>query len=249
MIDHAELETLVAAYLLGAAETEEAEAIRTHLDGCIDCRQLAARLRRAVGLLPMAAELEHPPARLKEAILAAAAASPRGQPHSPVFVRSLRRTRRARSWWLSLAATARRQLQPVVAGLLVALLGLGAWNLWLLGQLSRSRENVAKITLSGSGQLLGAEAMVVDFRDQGVALVSFSRLPRLPAGEVYELWLIPRGGQPMPAGVFQPESDGSKTLVLVKDLRRYQVIAVTLEAGPDGAPAPSQAPGISGNTV
>ena len=96
---------------------------------------------------------------------------------------------------------------------------------------------------------MGAKANVVDFRDQGVALVSFSRLPQLPADRVYELWLIPSSGQPESAGVFRPELDGSKTMVIVKDLKRYKLIAVTVEAGPNGVTAPTQAPGIAGNTV
>ena len=85
-------------------------------------------------------------------------------------------------------------------------------------------------------------------RVHGNVLVSFSRLPPVPADRVYELWLIPSGRQPEPAGVFRPDLDGSKTLVVVKDLKRYKVIAVTVEASPNGAAAPTQAPGIAGNT-
>ena len=139
-------------------------------------------------------------------------------------------------------------MQLAVAVLLVLAIGLGGWNVWLVNQLSRSQDQVAKTTLTGTGQLAGAEGNVVDFRAQGVVLVSFSRLPPLPADRVYELWLIPSGRQPEPAGVFRPDPDGSKTLVVVKDLKRYKVIAVTVEASPNGAAAPTQAPGIAGNT-
>src|SRR5438105_4902346 len=220
MSDHPELEELVAAYVLGAAEPEEAETIRTHLAGCAECRQLAARLRHAVDVLPMAIELEQPPARLKAGILAAARDSDRGQPQPSVSNRSPRRTR-----WTGLrgsrsAPISLRPVQLVLAAALVLVVGLGGWNLWLLSQLSRSQDHVAKISLSGSGQLLCATANVVDFRDQGVALVSFYRLPQLSADRVYELWLISPSGQPESAGVFRPELDGSKTLVIVNDLRR-----------------------------
>ena len=49
--DHDDLETSVAAYVLGATEPEETEAIQQHLDGCAGCREMAARLRRTVELL------------------------------------------------------------------------------------------------------------------------------------------------------------------------------------------------------
>jgi anti-sigma-K factor RskA len=248
MSDHPELESLIAAYVLGAAEPEEEEAIRTHLAGCAECRLLAARLERAVDALPMATVQEHPPARLKAGILAAAAASTRGQPLPPVAVRSPRRTSSAGGRSPLFAAIARRPMQLAVAVLVVLAVGLGGWNVWLVNQLSRSQDQVAKTTLTGSGQLAGAEANVVDLRAEGVVLVSFSRLPPLPADRVYELWLIPSGRQPEPAGVFRPDLDGSKTLVIVKDLKRYKVIAVTVEASPNGAAAPTQAPSIAGNT-
>ena len=69
MSDHPELEALIAVYVLGAVGPEEAESVRTHLAGCAECRQLAARLQRAVDALPMATELEPPPAQLKAGIL------------------------------------------------------------------------------------------------------------------------------------------------------------------------------------
>ena len=129
------------------------------------------------------------------------------------------------------------------------MLGLGGWNLGLKSQLAPGGRQVAQVTLIGSGPTAGAQARVVDFRDQGVALVSFSHLPRLTTDHVYEVWLITSDGHPEAAVVFQPDADGGKTLVIGRDLRRYKIIAVTVEAGPEGAAAPSQTPSISGQTV
>lgn len=50
----------------------------------------------------------------------------------------------------------------------------------------------------------------------------------------------------VPAGVFRPDADGSKLILLNQDVSRYSVIALTVEQGPDGVPAPTQAPGMSG---
>jgi len=105
------------------------------------------------------------------------------------------------------------------------------------------------VTLSGQGQLSGARATVVDFREQSVALVTFNRLPAPPPGKVYELWLIPASGAPEAVTVFQPDGDGSKTVVVNRDLRRYKIIAVTTEDGPAGVAAPTQQPSLAGNVV
>jgi len=249
MSDHPEMESLVAAYVLGAAEAQEAEAIRTHIAGCDECRELASRLQRVVDVLPLATEVEHPPARLRAGILARAATVAPGRAQSAPAPRSVRRTRPVGGWWPSLVSSSPRPVRLAIATLLVLVVGLGGSNVWLLSKPSRSQDHVAKTTLAGSGRLLGAQASLIDFQDQGVALVSFSHLPQLPPDQVYELWLIPPSGQPASAGVFRAESDGSKTLVLVKDLKRYKLIAVTIEAGPDGVTAPTQTPGIAGVVV
>jgi anti-sigma-K factor RskA len=250
MTDHPELENAVAAYVLGAAEPDELEGVRAHLAGCDDCRAVAARLQRAVDELPMAVGLIAPPAHLKANILTAAAAPlPSQTAPSDVAQTRVRRTPPTPNRWSFLVPLAPRPSGVAIAVLALVVLGLGGWNLWLAAQLSQGRPQVAQITLTGSGSMAGAQAKVVDLRDQGVALVSFSHLPRLSADHVYEVWLITADGHPEAAAVFQPDADGGKTLVIGKDIRLFKVIAVTVEAGPDGTAAPSQAPGLSGNTI
>jgi anti-sigma-K factor RskA len=38
-------------------------------------------------------------------------------------------------------------------------------------------------------------------------------MAQLPASKIYELWLIPKTGAPIPAGLFRPEADGSATVI------------------------------------
>jgi anti-sigma-K factor RskA len=40
-----------------------------------------------------------------------------------------------------------------------------------------------------------------------------NNMPALPPQKAYELWLIPVSGNPIPAGVFKPDSHGSATVV------------------------------------
>src|SRR5256885_15985090 len=83
MSDHEELESAVAAWVLGALDADEAEAVRSHAEGCPTCREVAVTLRRVVGALPLAVDEVTPPPRLRERVLAAADASRRGANLAP----------------------------------------------------------------------------------------------------------------------------------------------------------------------
>ena len=48
---------------------------------------------------------------------------------------------------------------------------------------------------------------------RGVLLLA-SNLPPAPAGKTYEMWVIPKGGKPVPAGLFQSAADGTAFHVL-----------------------------------
>ena len=43
MSDHEEIESSLAAWVLGAIDVEESEVIRIHVEGCASCRQEALR--------------------------------------------------------------------------------------------------------------------------------------------------------------------------------------------------------------
>jgi hypothetical protein len=77
---------------------------------------------------------------------------------------------------------------------------------------------------------------------QGVLLLA-SNLTPAPSGKIYEMWIIPKGGAPLPAGLFQSESDGT-AMYLRKgavDVASTGAIAVTLEPEA-GSPAPTSTP-------
>src|ERR1700674_1464946 len=94
MPEHEELEMSVAAWVLGAVEADEVELIRTHIEGCEICLETVSRLGRTVGALPLDVEEVEPPARLRERILAAAAAPP-DTTAAPVPVARIKERRRA----------------------------------------------------------------------------------------------------------------------------------------------------------
>lgn len=69
-----DLHDLTAAYALDALDPAEAEAYEAHLSQCEECRTELAELSESVGALAFGAVAPPPPARLRESILAAAAA-------------------------------------------------------------------------------------------------------------------------------------------------------------------------------
>lgn len=249
MSDHEELEGSVAAWVLGALDPAETETVRTHVEGCATCREVAERLRPVVGALPLVVEEATPPPRLRERILAAAAASPRSsQAPAPRRVRPAA-TRTPRP---TLLAPIKRRM-PAYAVAAVAVLALLAGV--LIGETAfhgpqpPATSRVARFTLAGHLDMAGAQATVIDLRSDGVALVDFRGLPALRTGRVYEVWLIRSGGSPEPVTVFVPDSNGAKTVLVNHSLAGYSVMAVTNEPGPDGSPAPTQQPQLYGSVA
>lgn len=246
MSDHEELESNLAAWVLGALDRDEAEVVQAHVEGCASCRETVARLQRAVGAMPLAVDEVAPPARLRDRILAAAAASSgskvtppgrarpkltppaRGNVFAPLFER------------LPVYAAAAAVIVALVAGVVAG---------EVAGRQPAPPSQVARFTLSGHQSLAGAKATVIDLKSDGLALVDFNGLPALGQGRVYEVWLITSGGRADPAAVFVPDTNGAKVVLVNRALQGYAQMAITDEAGPDGSQAPTQAPQLYGSVA
>ena len=247
MSDHEELESNVAAWVLGALDREEAEVVHAHVEGCASCRETTARLQRAVAALPLIVEEVAPPARLRERVLAAAAASS-GPTAAPSRVRKKVTPPVQRTLFAPLFE--RLPAYAAAAAVVVALIvGLVAGDLaGRSGQVSPPSQ-VARFTLSGHDSLVVAKATVIDLKGDGLALVDFSGLPAVGQDRVYEVWLITAAGRADPAAVFVPDSNGSKVVLVNHALQGYTLMAITNEAGPDGTQAPTQKPQLYGNVA
>jgi anti-sigma-K factor RskA len=244
--EHDEIESSIAAFLLGAADPEEAEMVQAHLDGCSSCRELARRLQRAIGAVPLAVEPVAPPARLRQRILAAASASRQSESSGPQRAKVLRLRRpRARAWTWAASLRTTIAAAAVVAFALGAGLGLGIGR--SVAPQPQPAPAVSQYTLTGSGSMTGAQGRVFELKQDGLTLVQFSGLPQLEPGRVYELWLIPKAGQPAAAGVFAPDQQGGYVAVIARNLAGLKALAVTDEIGPDGASAPTRQPQLVGS--
>jgi hypothetical protein len=77
---------------------------------------------------------------------------------------------------------------------------------------------------------------------RGVLLLA-SHLSPAPSGKAYEMWVIPKGGKPVPAGLFQSAPDGTAIHVQLGaiDVSATGAVAVTLE-NDAGATQPTSQP-------
>jgi anti-sigma-K factor RskA len=71
----------------------------------------------------------------------------------------------------------------------------------------------------------------------GVLLIA-SNLPALAAGKTYEMWVIPKGSAPRPAGLFQSGPQGTAMHILSGAMDSNVTLAVTIEPE-SGSPAPT----------
>lgn len=185
--------------------------------------------------LALAVEPVAPPAGLRERILAAAR---EGAEVVPLERAAPRRT------------FPRIPLGAVAAMVAVALLaGLVAGDAIGRGGASQPPPASTRFTLSGHGPMSGATATVVDLKSDGLAIVTFAGLPELPPTKVYEVWLITPSGHADSAGVFVPDANGAKVVVVSQSLTGYHLMAVTVEAGPAGVTSPTQQPQIYGTVT
>ena len=247
--EHDELASAIPALVLGSVTAEERQQLMLHLEGCAGCRALAARLARGAAVLPMEPDPVEPPARLRGRVLAAVAtvrpdAPPRSSPLPiPALQRRRRPPRPLTGVRLGLIAAAAAFVLGTVAGV-----GFGH----LAQPFGPSRQGpvagpvAARYPLHGTGAMAGVTADAVVVPRDGLAVVDFRGMPQPPAGQVYELWLLTGDSRALPAGVFVPDSQGSRVVVVTQDLRGATRLAVTMEHGPDGASAPSQTPQLSG---
>ncbi|MGI8609840.1 MAG: anti-sigma factor [Candidatus Dormibacteria bacterium] len=227
---HEQVDELIAAYSLGAVDGAEASTVRRHLPECAECQDTLLRMMEVVAVLPLSLEEIDPPKELRDRILSRVAgqdvAPPeRGLPasaHVEPQMGKLLFLRRVPNW------------APVAAAavLLAAMFG---WNMSLQNRHTTTPSSTEQAALvDNSNSPVGT---VTYMKDRQVAFVTFSSLSAPAAGKTYELWLI-RAGRAQPAGVFLPDGDGSKVLVLNRAINHGDRVAVTEEA-PGGVAQPT----------
>ncbi|HEX2824557.1 MAG TPA: anti-sigma factor [Streptosporangiaceae bacterium] len=237
-----DLHSLTGAYALDALEAgAESERFARHLERCSSCASEVRGFREVATGLAFAATATPPPG-LRDQVLAAAARTRQLPPE----VSSHARPRRARAprvpWvpWLSgVVATA--------AVVIAVLFGFSqAHTEQELNQARAQNQAIALVLSSPQVKLLsqattaGGVATVVLAADTHRLVVTTSGLPALPAGKVYQLWLI---GQHkiVSAGLLPSATSGQTAPVLAAGVVSGDKLGLTVEPAP-GRPQPTTTP-------
>lgn len=232
-----ELKNLYELYALGLLETDERDEADAHLGrGCEVCRKnLNAAL--ALNAIVMSTCTDAvPSSKLRRRVLA-----------------SVGIERTSWGWVAALAA----------AAMLVVALWLGIQERKRSDELQAARASLFRVQgdrdkmLEAFRFLNQPETKQVGFQKgprgnvfvnarTGVLMIA-ANLPQLTAGQIFEMWLIPKGGAaPRPAGLFTAAASGDAFHILSGpvDLADLSAVAVTVEPEA-GSPGPTTTPIIA----
>ena len=235
---HEELRGEYELYAMGIAEDPARSEIHEHLNrGCEVCMAEMKRARQIVAMLGASAAPQTPSSKLRKRILASAGYEQRSYGLAPwlgaaaalCFVAALYFGGRERSYEEEIVSLRGQMRQQTV-------------ELTRLSEITAimSGANTREVTFGA-----GPKGKVFVNPASGVVLMA-SNLPPAPAGKAYEMWVIPKGAKPVPAGMFQSQADGTAMHVQTGpvDLASLAAVAVTLEDAA-GAAQPTSTPLIA----
>jgi hypothetical protein len=223
-------------YALGLLDGDEKTEMDSHLRrGCVTCQRSLSDAQAINAVLLSSVPVTDPSPRLKRRLMASMGIQPAGW-----------------TWAAALAA----------ACLLIVALWLSDQERHRANELAQTRGEMMQVVAQrdrvfqalsflnqpetkqvGFGK--GPRGNVFLNPSRGVLLIS-SNLPRLDPGKIFEMWVIPKGGAPRPAGLFEPNPDGTAIHVLAGavDIASLGAVAVTIEPEA-GSQAPTSTPIIA----
>jgi hypothetical protein len=219
--DHYEL------YAMGVAGEPEKSEIRDHLNrGCEDCMSGMKRARSIVSFLGGTAPSMAPSPKLRRRILASVGIEQRRFGWAPFLAMAT-----ALALFAAFYFSGRERDFALTAAQLRDQLGRQKMELTRLNEafaILNGPDTTA--TSFGAGKFTPSKGRVFMNPSQGVLLIA-SNLAPAPTGKKYEMWVIPKGGKPVPAGLFQSESDGTAMHMQrgTLDLKATAAVAVTME--------------------
>jgi anti-sigma-K factor RskA len=217
MSGHEQFADDLALYALELLEGEPLAVLEQHLAECPACRRELEHLRGDMALMALSTAGPAPPRRARQRLLAALGREPR------LKVVPERRSAWSLAGWLAAAAVAILAvlLWRENAALEQQVLGLRDESNSQAAQLERARAVVEtliatdamRVTLVAAKTPPQPQGRAIYVRGRGSLIFLASNLPAVPPQKAYELWLIPKSGAPIPAGVFKPDAQGSATVV------------------------------------
>jgi anti-sigma factor RsiW len=205
----------VAAYVLGALEPDEAEAFRRHIADCADCREEVAAFEQVTEALPAASMDYEVPKGLRRRVMREVRATPK--PGAPKRAVPVLRPRASLAWGGALAAL-------IVAVIVAVALSSGG---------SSGTRTIEASVGSAELRIAGGHGDLI-----------VQRLPRPPAGRIYEMWVQRGNTAPAPTGtLFSTTANGTASVGVPGSLHGVSAVMVTQEPA-GGSLAPTSAPVI-----
>ncbi len=244
-LQHDDLHTLTGSYAVDALPPDELDEFERHLTHCGSCASEVRGLRETAARLALAVA-EQPPAQMRAQVLAAAErtrqlppiTSDRPSRGAPRSIRSARSARAARRVWIpriSVVAAAASVALAVVFG--VSQSNTSSRLSTLENQLSAARvhnQQVDSVLAQGDLRLVsnktsvGGSVSAIVSPSAARLVVVTSGLPALPAGKVYELWLLgPSVAQP--SGLLTAAQHGRTVPVVATGYVKGYKLGVTVE--------------------
>jgi anti-sigma factor RsiW len=221
MTDH-DLHTLTGAYAADALDPAERDVFERHLETCDSCQAEVRELQATTARLAVGVSAT-PPAALRDRVLAEVGRTRQLAPDREVVRLDERRS--SRPWY-------RQPATAAAAILLVVAVGLGGWAVQESRQKADAERLAARIAAvavdpqrtvhtapvahGGTGTVVAAD---------GIAVFHGSDLPRLPAGQAYQLWRM-SGQESQSAGVL---GRGGELTGVVTDLGPGDAVGVSVE--------------------
>ena len=240
-------------YALGSLEGAELARVRKHLEACASCRLELQRLNADMGILAMAAAPEStPPGRVKDRLMKRIAHTERDA--------------KVPAWNWSWAFRVALALILLVAVMIQwrNTRNLQAQNAQLKHELDQERAESAqsqaiaelmkdpgamRITLMSTNSRPQPMAHVICSSQNGRVLLMAHNLAPLGPGKMYELWLLPMSGKPVPAGMFNSNAKWTAEMYHsgLPEYVEAKGFAITIEPA-EGSPAPTSAPILMGTS-
>jgi len=260
-----DLHALTGAYALDAIDrSAERERFTRHMNGCPSCASEVRGFREVATAMAFAAALEPPPA-LRVQVLEAVARTRQLPPE----IKTHARPKRSRTWvpwvpWLSGAIATAGIVIAVLFGFAQAhtqqelnqarassqsLAAIEARTMQELDQARTQNQLLAAIMAAPHVRVLsqrstrGGVAVVLLASVRHQLIVTTSGLPALPAGKVYQLWLIgPK--KIVSAGLLPAARSGQTAPVVASGLVAGDKLGLTVEPAP-GSKQPTMTPIIA----
>jgi anti-sigma-K factor RskA len=271
---HDDVQALASDYVLGLLDDVTRTRVASHLASCPACADEVRQVAQTMDAVGRSVPEVDPPASLRDRIatiparVPQLAASPaRAEAHAPRTESGARLT----PWFAAVAASlvaavatwqafsARAEVQRLKQELVDMQVRAGD------AQVARAtlQEQVDEFTrmmdvlrssdlisysLAGSGAAANAHARAYVTHKNGMVFTA-DGLPALPAGRIYQLWVIV-GGKPVSAGLLSPDANGRVLAVSsTPDIPAMPaIVAVTLEPA-GGLPQPSTTPILVGTAT